>query len=132
MTTFIDTSAFLAVLDADDLHHEKAKEAWKELVASDTKLISTNYVSVETCAVAQNRLGVKAVRTFQEDISPIVTMDWIDEVAHRAGMTGLLTAARKRLSLVDCVSFDCMRRLGAKKAFVFDRHFKEQGFECLP
>ena len=75
MTTFIDTSAFLAVLDADDLHHEKAKEVWKELVASDAKLISTNHVLVETCAVAQNRLGVKAVRTFQEDISPIVTID---------------------------------------------------------
>ena len=132
MTTFIDTSAFLAVLDADDTHHKKAKDVWKELVPTETTLTSTNYVLVETCAVLQNRLGIESVRTFQEDILPIVTVDWVDEVAHRAGIMGLLTADRKKLSLVDCVSFDSMRRLGVKKAFVFDRHFKEQGFDCLP
>ncbi|MDP2857839.1 MAG: VapC toxin family PIN domain ribonuclease, partial [Bacillota bacterium] len=44
----------------------------------------------------------------------------------------LLTAGRRNLSLVDCVSFDVMRRLGMEKAFAFDAHFAEQGFQCMP
>jgi predicted nucleic acid-binding protein len=43
-------------------------------------------------------------------------------------MAALLTAGRRELSLVDCVSFACMRRLGITRALHFDRHFKEQGF----
>jgi len=44
----------------------------------------------------------------------------------------VLSVARKRVSLVDCGSFYVMRRLGIKRAFTFDRHFTEQGFECVP
>jgi len=32
---------------------------------------------------------------------------------------------------VDCVSFELMRRLGLARAFCFDSHFDEQGFETI-
>jgi len=51
--------------------------------------------------------------------------------AYGAGVAALLTAGRRQLSLVDCVSFLTMRRLNLKMAFAFDRHFTEQGFEVL-
>ncbi len=38
----------------------------------------------------------------------------------------------KKLSLVDCVSFETMRLLGVTTAFTLDKHFKEQGFICRP
>jgi predicted nucleic acid-binding protein len=44
----------------------------------------------------------------------------------------LLTADRRQLSLVDCSSFETMRRLGIKKVFSFDEHFREQDFEVIP
>lgn len=132
MSVFVDTSALLAVLDADDTNHRNAREAWKELISRDELLVCTNYVLVETFALVQHRLGMKAVRTFQDDIFPVLIVEWVDESTHRAGVTGVLTALRKNLSLVDCVSFDVMRRLGIKSAFVFDPHFKEQGFDCIP
>lgn len=43
--------------------------------------------------------------------------------------TALLAAGRLRLSLIDCASFVLMRRHGIQRAFTFDRHFTEQGFE---
>lgn len=43
----------------------------------------------------------------------------------------MLVAGRRDLSLVDCSSFVTMRRLGIKKAFALDEHFREQGFELL-
>ncbi|MDP1808370.1 MAG: PIN domain-containing protein [Actinomycetota bacterium] len=132
MSVFVDTSALLAIIDADEFHHPAAKAAWNELITSDETLVCTNYVLIETFALLQSRLGLKAARLFQEDIVPVLTIDWVDDLSHAAGTTAWLTAGRGKLSLVDCVSFESMRRLGIKTALTLDRHFKEQGFECLP
>lgn len=128
MSVFIDTSALMAILDADDANHNKARMIWKKFVTTGNVMVCSNYVLIETFALVQHRLGIDAVRTLQDDILPMLTIEWVDEPGHRAGVTGLLAASRRSLSLVDCVSFDVMRRLGIKSAFAFDRHFKEQGF----
>lgn len=132
MSVLVDTSAFYAILDADDQNHQKAKALWIELVTQQTPLFCNNYILVETFALVQHRLGIEAIRTLQEDILPIVSVLWVDEATHRAGVAGLLTAARRRLSLVDCVTFVMMRDLGIQTAFTFDPHFGAQGFRCLP
>jgi len=132
MTIFVDTSAFLAVLDADDENHLKAKKRWEELISEESILVCSNYILVETLALIQHRLGMEAVRAFQEDVVPLLTLEWVNEPVHQVGIMGMLSSGRKRLSLVDCVSFDIMRRLGIRTVFAFDRHFKEQGFECIP
>jgi predicted nucleic acid-binding protein len=132
VTTFIDTSAFYAVLDRDDAHHLRAKTSWEVLLTSGAAVVTTNYVLVETLALLQYRLGVGAVRAFQEDIRPLLRVDWIDAALHEAAVAGVLSAGRRKLSLVDCSSFAVMRRLGVREAFAFDPHFAEQGFSCLP
>jgi len=132
MSIFIDTSAFLAILDKDDEHHNPAAEVWRNILMSTETLVTTNYVLVETCALVQHRLGMSAVEVFQEDIIPVLRIEWIDHASHQAAVVIMLTAKRKKLSLVDCVSFETMRHLEIKTAFTLDRHFKEQGFKCLP
>jgi predicted nucleic acid-binding protein len=132
MSFFVDTSAFLAVLDADDENHQNAREKWEELISQNAVLVCSNYILVETFALIQNRLGLEALRAFQEDVVPLLTIHWVNESAHQVGVMGVLAAAKRNLSLVDCVSFDVMRQLGIKSVFAFDRHFKEQGFECIP
>jgi uncharacterized protein len=132
MSVFIDTSGLLAVLDADDFAHPRAKAAWLKLLSSDTPLITSNYVIIETFALLQNRLGMEAVRLFREDIVPVIDIKWVDEVVHHAATSALLAASRRKLSLVDCVSFEIMRRYGSKTALTLDAHFREQGFGCMP
>jgi uncharacterized protein len=132
MICFIDTSAFIAVLHRDDRFHARAAKQWTQLLETDRVLLCTNYILVETCALLQYRFGIQAVRTFQEVVAPLLTIEWIDYGTHRSGVAGVLTAARKKLSLVDCVSFAVMRNKGIQHAFTFDKHFKEQGFTVLP
>jgi len=129
---FIDTSAFLAVLDADDDYHAAAKSAWGEILASGSLLVTSNYILIETFALVQNRLGLPAIRVFQEDIVPLLATRWVDATIHAAATSALLAANRKKLSLVDCVSFEVMRHAAIKGVFTFDRHFHEQGFDCIP
>ena len=128
MTVFVDTSAFYAVFDRDGANHPAAKAAWTALLGEPATLWTTNYVLLETTALLQHRIGVAAVRSFHEDVVPLLQVDWVTAEAHRAGVEALLAAARKKLSLVDCVSFQTMRQLGVHVAFCFDAHFREQGF----
>jgi len=132
MSVYVDTSAFLAVLDADDANHEPAKQTWTGLLRARETLVTSNYVLVETFALVQHRLGMEAVRTLQEDVVPVLHVEWVGEELHQQAVGALLAANRRNLSLVDCASFAVMRRLGLRRAFAFDGHFSEQGFECLP
>jgi len=131
MSVFLDTSALLAVLDADDQFHARARKAWADLINRAEDLVCTNYVLVETFALAQHRLGLEAVRSLVEDILPILRVHWIGEAEHGAGVAALLTTGRRQLSLVDCTSFIVMRQLRLKTAFTFDSDFATQGFETL-
>jgi len=132
MTVYVDTSAFLAVLDADDQNHPDAKRVWESLLSKRVPLIASSYVLVETWALVQHRLGIEAVRSFSEDVFPLLGIIWVGSDLHRRGVAALLAANRRNLSLVDCVSFEVMRDLGVKNVFTFDPHFREHGFTCMP
>jgi predicted nucleic acid-binding protein len=132
MTVFVDTSALMGVLDADDANHKPAREAWQDLITQEEILVCTNYVLVESFALVRNRLGLVALGVLQNDVLPLVQIEWVEETLHRAGVSALLTAGRRQLSLVDCISFEAMRRLGIQRAFTLDQQFSDQGFICTP
>ncbi len=132
MRTFVDTSAFYAILDRDDANHQKAKGVWSELLQDENILVTSNYVLVETFALLQSRLGLSAIRAFQEDVLPLINVEFVSPGTHRSGIAALMLASKRNLSFVDCVSFEIMRTLGIRNAFAFDTHFEQQGFLEVP
>lgn len=131
MGTFIDTSAFYALLDRNDAFHPTAKETWHLLLEQGEPLLTSNYILLESFALIQNRLGMRAVKVFHEDILPVLHLEWIDSAVHLHAVSSLLTADRRNLSLVDCTSFEVIRRLRVQNVFAFDAHFREQGFHVV-
>lgn len=132
MTIFVDTSAFYAVLDREDENHASARETWLRLLREEHTLVTSNYILLETSALLQNRIGIPALRTFHEDVEPLLRVVWITGDRHASGVEAALAASRKRLSVVDCISFQVMRESAVETAFSFDRHFTEQGFTTIP
>ena len=132
MTTFVDTSAFLAVLNAADQRHSEASAEWKRLIDEETQLVCTDYVLIETLTLIQSRLGMRAVRVFRDDVLPVLRIEWVDSRLFEIGLTALIAAGRRHLSLVDCISFEVMRVLGLRTVFAFDDHFRQEDFQCLP
>ena len=132
MVVFVDSSAFYSAIDGSDEFHEKSKQTFEMLFSQKQDFVTSNYVVVETLTLLQNRLGISDARNFSKYIIPLIKIIWVEEWMHEAGLNAMLTAGKRKLSLVDCVSFEIMRRLGIETAFTFDRHFKLQGFKCIP
>ena len=131
MNVFADTSALYALLDKRGMENQRASKLWKTLHQSDSVVVSSNYVVVETITLLQRRLGFEAAKEFQESFVPLLTVYFVNQELHQKGMEIFLQEARRNLSLVDCISFELMKQLGLRKAFAFDKHFVEQGFELL-
>ena len=129
MTVFVDTSALLATLDADDMNHASASDVLRRYV--DAPLVTHNYVVLETTALLQRRFGLAAVRLLSERLLPALTVVWIDADRHKRAMTSLLTRRRRSVSLVDWASFDLMRERGIQDAFAYDDDFSREGFTLV-
>lgn len=128
---FIDTSGLYAMLDHSDANHDIAVKTWGDLLEGSMPLVATNYVAVELLSLVQARLGFKAARLLIESILPAIEQFFVDENLHHAAVETLLAQERRRLSLVDCVSFACMRRFHIQRVFSFDKHFAEAGFSLV-
>ncbi len=131
-SVFVDTSAFYAVLDQDDNNHRKAARTWTDIIGQDCGLVTSNYVLLETTALLQSRIGMEAVRVFQSDVVPIARVEFVTPELHAIGVAALLAASKRKLSLVDCISFEIVRSLGLEAVFSFDSHFRAYGFRMMP
>ncbi len=133
MTTFVDTSAFFALLDEGDAGHRRAADWLRRHGADpDEVLATTSYVIVESIALVRSRLGVAAVRTFVDRHLPAISTVFVDGPLHRIGLDSYLASTRTSDSFVDHVSFAFMRGSGIRRAFAFDRDFARQGFDVVP
>lgn len=131
MAIFVDTSAILPILNQDDSEFPKANQIWQYLAEEQADLVTSSYVLVEAMALIQNRLGMEALLDFEESFVPLFRIVWVTESLHKMGVAALLAANRRKLSLVDCVSFVICRDRQIEGVFAFDEHFSEQGFSLL-
>jgi len=130
MAMFVDTSAIYARIVDTDARHREALALWADLAERRETLVTSNYVVLESISLLTRRVGLAPVRAFQADMVPVLRVRWVDEALHGRAMAAFLSAGDRRLSLVDCVSFEVMRRFGLDTAF--DADFTEAGFRCIP
>lgn len=130
MTTFVDTSAFYALLNGQDPVHRFAVEGLSSLAG--TTLVTHDYVIVEAAALVHRRLGATAARDLLVDLTRPLEIVWIDESIHRRAASAFVNSGANGPSLVDCTSFEVMRARGIRTAFAFDRHFTDAGFAVVP
>jgi predicted nucleic acid-binding protein len=131
VSVLVDTSFFIALLDEDDEEATAAASIWRQAAAARLPVFTTNYVVLEACAVLQRLLGVAAVRRLLHHVLVPVDVEWVTRDDHERAAAALLVADRRRLSLVDCTSFEVMRRLEVHECLAFDPHFAEQGFAVV-
>jgi predicted nucleic acid-binding protein len=135
MSLLWDTSAIVAYYYSDDIFHKAASDFMNDVKKKHfyRKFYITDYILDESltffeCVVKDHGLAEEVGDALLE--SNFVTMERVDEELLRESWD--LFRHRRGLSFTDCTSFRLMHRMGLKKAFTFDGHFKEEGFETLP
>jgi predicted nucleic acid-binding protein len=131
---FIDTGAFLARYLVKDQFHQRAKSAWSELIRLDWKCYTSDYVLDETFTLLARRsnypFAVERARAIMtSDTLHILRPSYKDELEALVFFEKL---ADQKISYTDCISFVLMRAHRIDRAFSFDRHFRDAGFERWP
>ena len=125
-----DSSAVLALLDADDADHRRAVAAARRIAAERRASFVTNYVEAEAHALLLRKLGrVIARQWLLTGGLPVVAALPSEEERAREiiGRFG-----DKDWTFCDAVSFALLEARRIKRAFTFDHHFKQYGqFELL-
>ena len=127
----LDTSALIALLDADDEFHQQASDTFEQLLEWGSELWLSSYIRVETIALAHRRLGFQPVLELMESLELITTTVWVDEALNSAVWAEFAKRQGRRLSFVDCSIMLVAGALGAT-VFAFDSDFSLEGLPVVP
>jgi predicted nucleic acid-binding protein len=134
-STFVDTSAFVALVDRKDRNHAIAKRTLKALAKTRTPLITSAFVADEVITLVRMRLShAIAVQTGEA----LLRSQWcrlleVDHATRESAWNIFVRYDDQSFSFTDCTSFALMRALDADEAFTFDRSdFAAAGFTVIP
>jgi predicted nucleic acid-binding protein len=120
-----DSSAILALLDADDADHARAVAVAREIAREHRPCFVTNYIEAETHALLLRKLGRTLAREWLLTGGlPVLRALPAEEQRAREILT---RSSDKDWTLCDAVSFALLESRGMRHAFSFDAHFRQYG-----
>ena len=132
-STFVDTVAWLALVNKSEDLHDSARTVRDQLIQQKVKLITTDFVVVEI-ANSLARLPLRGVaRKLIDFIRTSDTVELVTITPEFFEKAYQLYCARddKEWGLTDCTSFAVMQKMRMNRAFTADRHFEQAGFTVL-
>lgn len=133
MPIFVDTAAWIALLNISDALHPRAEQLMNEVLQQKTLLLTTEFVLLEVAdALSTPAIRVKTVNFInglrQLRILQIVP---ISQELFLEGWQLYSQRSDKGWGLTDCTSFVVMTQRQIITAFTSDRHFEQAGFAKL-
>ena len=128
---FADTVGLIALWDRSDQWHASAEAVFSELVLEKAELVTTSCILLEcgnSAARRPYRIEVDRLRSALQEGGYLIhpsDEDW------RLGWEAYNRGGSDDAGIVDHLSFQVMRRLGIRRAFTNDRHFRAAGFEVM-
>jgi predicted nucleic acid-binding protein len=130
---FVDTVAWIALLNASDDLHTQAQQVMEALRQQNASLVTTEFVLLEVA----NALSSPAIRSrtvaFIDGLRQLSMMQIIPASPYLLDDGWTLYGQRpdKEWGLTDCTSFAVMTQEQITQAFTSDRHFEQAGFSKL-
>jgi hypothetical protein len=137
MIVFVDTGAWIALLNRNDRHHEQALRYYDEAAKTAVRLLTSSDVVDETVTRLRYDVGLPAALAFRTMLDDVVAsrrarIAWVDEGVSREAWALLERFADVELSLTDATSAVVARRSNVSTVFGFDRDFRALGFDLKP
>lgn len=126
---FIDASAWIAITNRRDSYHFEAQELYRELLAGKTPLFTTTWVVYEALSLIKGRMGYKKTLELWGVLNNqrLVKLIRVSPIMEETGLKIFFTYRDKTWGVVDCISIATMQLLNCRRAFAFDKHFREAG-----
>lgn len=120
-----DSSAILALLDADDADHARAVRVARDIASERRPSFITNYIEAETHALLLRRLGRGIAREWliAGGLSVVPALVAEEQKAKEI----LARHTDKDWTLCDAISFAVLDARRITRAFTFDHHFRQYG-----
>jgi predicted nucleic acid-binding protein len=120
-----DSSAILALLDADDADHARAVTVAREIASERRPSFITSYIEAETHALLVRKLGRTIAREWLLTGGlPVVPVLPAEESKAK---DILARHTDKDWTLCDAISFAVLDARRISRAFTFDHHFRQYG-----
>lgn len=131
---FVDTAAWVALLDVSDFQHQAAVRFWESLRSTPVAFVTSDYILDEAYTRLRLSLGLQAAVTLHELIrgSRSVTVVKVGEDVLEEAWEIFVRYQDKEWSFTDCTSFALMRRLRLSEVFTFDDDFRQMGYVAQP
>lgn len=135
---FVDTGAWIGVVTKTDKNHSAANALLADLLQRRSRLVTSEYVLVETYTFLLARLGYNATCSFHERLEQFRAKHFLSVVLITPDLFEATWSTFERFnrdhhwSFTDCSSKVVMEELGLTDAFAFDRHFEQMGLTRIP
>ena len=126
---FIDTAAWIALLNSRDALHDKARLIMDNLMKQKHPLITTEFVLMEVAdAISSPTVRSKTIDFIDNLLSlPILLIIPASQDLWKAGWQFYKQRPDKEWGLTDCTSFVVMKQENVNTAFTADHHFEQAG-----
>ena len=123
---FVDTSAWFAVFSRRDVNHIAAMSAIR---STQEQFVTTDFVVDETLTLLRARDENRRALAFGHRVieGQWAQIDRIDAADFSAAWTMFKKFSDKEWSFTDCTCRVVMERVGIRRAFAFDDHFRQFG-----
>jgi predicted nucleic acid-binding protein len=132
LVAYIDTGAWIALLDRKDAFHASARATRERLRTAKESLVTGWHTLVELAdGLARHADQARAASTLSAILaSPTVRVEPSQPHVERA-MELFSSRTDWNVDLSDCLSFALMEAHEIRRAFAYDRDFEKAGFEVI-
>ena len=133
---FVDTGAWIALLNQRDQYHDDAVVIYSGLKQQQARLLTTDYVIDETATWLKYRANHSVAVQFLDLIESVertgvLTITEIDKTLFQEAKQIFRQYDSVQLSFTDCTSFAVCQKHNISETYAFDEHFAMMGITVL-
>jgi len=131
---FVDTSAWIMLLNQSEQHHREAVKTYNEL--QNNRMVTTNLIIGETYTWLRKKgsfqIAIKYLQSIKRkaDLKQLEVI-YSDLSLEQQAVRLLEKYQDHQFSYADAVSFCAMQNLGIKEALAYDPRFMVAGFKVI-
>jgi len=134
---FIDATAWLAILDENNIHYKMARDFYEKLLDQNARLVTNNIVIDETLTTLKTNFGNEFAQKLLEIIDESVLsinlkVDWISRRIRRNALNNFLKTGTSQLQLRHYYINESLKRKKIDIVFSYDQDLKAFDFPVMP